>query len=176
MEKQTPEPVVSSSVTWETLESYTRMKIQEFVQAVLEEEVTSLVGRRKSERRGAVDAPEGYRNGYGKPRRLSMQAGTITVRRPRVRGLESRFVSRVLPLFARRTEAVGNLLSELYLHGLSKGDFELALRGLLGDGAPLSRRRRSRGCARSGSLSTTPGGRGRSGIASSCTCGRTGFT
>ena len=27
---------------------------------------------------------------------------------------------------------------ELYLHGLSKGDFELALRGLLGDGAPLS--------------------------------------
>jgi transposase-like protein len=100
--------------------------------------VTSLVGRRKSERRGAVDAPEGYRNGYGKPRRLSMQAGTITVRRPRVRGLESRFVSRVLPLFARRTEAVGNLLSELYLHGLSKGDFELALRGLLGDGAPLS--------------------------------------
>jgi hypothetical protein len=28
---------------------------------------------------------------------------------------------------------------ELYLHGLAKGDFELALRGLLGDGAPLSR-------------------------------------
>jgi hypothetical protein len=24
------------------------------------------------------------------------------------------------------------------LHGLSKGDFEMALRGLLGDGAPLS--------------------------------------
>jgi hypothetical protein len=33
---------------------------------------------------------------------------------------------------------VGNLLPELYLHGLSKGDFELALRGLLGDGAPRS--------------------------------------
>ena len=28
---------------------------------------------------------------------------------------------------------------ELYLHGLSKGDFELALRGLLGDSVPLSR-------------------------------------
>ena len=138
MEKETPESVASSSVTWATLESYTRMKIQEFVQALLEDEVTSLVGRRKSERRAAVDAPEGYRNGYGKPRRLSMQAGTITLRRPRMRGLESRFASRVLPLFARRTEAVGNLLPELYLHGLSKGDFELALRGLLGDGAPLS--------------------------------------
>jgi transposase-like protein len=30
------------------------------------------------------------------------------------------------------------MLPELYLHGLSMGDFELALRGLLGDGAPLS--------------------------------------
>jgi hypothetical protein len=55
-----------------------------------------------------------------------------------VRGLEERFESRVLPLFARRTEEVGALLPELYLHGLAQGDFELALRGLLGDGAPLS--------------------------------------
>ena len=31
------------------------------------------------------------------------------------------------------------MLPELYLHGLAKGDFELALRRLLGDGAPLSR-------------------------------------
>ncbi len=29
-------------------------------------------------------------------------------------------------------------MPELYLHGLSQGDFKLALRGLLGDGAPLS--------------------------------------
>jgi putative transposase len=33
---------------------------------------------------------------------------------------------------------VADLLPELYLHGLAQGDFELALRGLLGDGAPLS--------------------------------------
>jgi transposase-like protein len=33
---------------------------------------------------------------------------------------------------------VGELLPDLYLHGLALGDFELALRGLLGDGAPLS--------------------------------------
>jgi putative transposase len=30
------------------------------------------------------------------------------------------------------------LLPDLYLHGLAQGDFDLALRGLLGDGAPLS--------------------------------------
>src|SRR5690606_13863956 len=35
-------------------------------------------------------------------------------------------------------EQVGELLPQLYLHGLALGDFELALRGLLGDAAPLS--------------------------------------
>ena len=47
-------------------------------------------------------------------------------------------MSRVLPLFKRQTKEVGELLPQLYLHGLALGDFELALRGLLGDGAPLS--------------------------------------
>ena len=68
-----------------------------------------------------------------------MSSGTITVRRPSVRGLEERFESRVLPLFLRRTKEVGTLLPELYLHGLAEGDFELAMRGLLGEGAPLSK-------------------------------------
>ena len=71
-------------------------------------------------------------------RRLSLSNGTITLRRPRVRGLSERFESRLLPAFKRRTEEVGRLLPELYLHGLAQGDFDLALRGLLGDGAPLS--------------------------------------
>ena len=43
----------------------------------------------------------------------------MTVRRPRVRALEERFESRVLPLFAKRTAAVSELLPELYLHGLA---------------------------------------------------------
>ena len=82
--------------------------------------------------------PTATANGYGKPRKLSFTSGTIEVKRPRVRGLEERFESAILPLFARRTQEVGQLLPELYLHGLSQGDFELALRGLLGEGAPLS--------------------------------------
>jgi transposase-like protein len=97
-----------------------------------------LLGRQKSERRTIVDGEVGYRNGHGKPRRLSLLCGTVTVERPRVRGLEERFESRILPLFCRRTKEVGELLPQLYLHGLSQGDFELALRGLLGEGAPLS--------------------------------------
>jgi len=123
---------------WAALEEFTRSRIADWIQDVLEEEVVEFLGRRKSERRVTVDAPEGYRNGYGKVRRLSMMAGTIELRRPRLRGLEQRFESRILPLFARRTEEVSELLPQLYLHGLAQGDFELALRGLLGEGAPLS--------------------------------------
>lgn len=131
------ESSATASPVWESLEQYARDGIQQFVQRLLEEEVDDLLGRKKSERRTEESAP-GYRNGYARPRKLSLSSGTVTVERPRVRDLEERFVSRLLPLFKRRTEEVGALLPELYLHGLSLGDFELALRGLLGDGAPLS--------------------------------------
>jgi transposase-like protein len=120
------------------LEEFAREHVQRFIQTLLEEEVSELLGRTKSARRDAVDPAPGYRNGYGKPRRLTLTSGTITVRRPRVRDLNERFVSRVLPLFKRQTKEVGELLPQLYLHGLALGDFELALRGLLGEGAPLS--------------------------------------
>ena len=46
--------------------------------------------------------------------------------------------SRLLPLFVRRSEQVDELLPELYLQGLAWGDFDLALRGLRGEQAPLS--------------------------------------
>lgn len=130
---------MSSGEVWDRLEELVREQAQAFVQRILEEEVTEFLGRRKSERRAEVDGVAGYRNGYGKPRRLAMSSGTLTLRRPRVRGVEERFESRVLPLFARRTKEIGALLPELYLHGLAEGDFELAFRGLLGEGAPLSK-------------------------------------
>ncbi len=138
MDQKNTEDRFGSRPMWDQLEELARKRIQSFLQELLEEEITELVGRRKSERRPLVDGPAVYRNGYGKPRRLSMSCGTVTVRRPRVRGLEERFESSVLPLFKRRTEQIGELLPQLYLHGLAQGDFELALRGLLGDGAPLS--------------------------------------
>ncbi len=126
----------ASSATWPTPEGFVRAQVQACLQRVLEEEVEELLGRRRYARREGEAS--GYRNGHGRPRQLALLNGTITVRRPRVRGLEERFVSRILPLFQRRTPEVAALLPELYLHGLASGDFELALRGLLGDGAPLS--------------------------------------
>ena len=130
----------SSRPMWETLEGMVREKAQEFIQQIMEEEVTELLGREKSERRSTVDSAEGYRNGYGKPRRLAMSSGTITLRRPRVRGVEERFESRVLPLFARRTKELGALLPDLYLHGLAEGRTSSWRCGdCWGEGAPLSK-------------------------------------
>jgi transposase-like protein len=126
-----------SRARYEELEALVRMKVQDFVQEIVEEEITALLGREKFERIKGIDKPKAYRNGYGKPRKLTLLNGSITIRRQRVRGAEG-FESKVLPLFVRRTKEVGDLLPELYLHGLAKGDFDLAMRGLLGEGAPLS--------------------------------------
>jgi transposase-like protein len=41
-------------------------------------------------------------------------------------------------MFARRTAEINKLIPQLYLHGLALGDFDLALRGLLGEEAPVS--------------------------------------
>jgi hypothetical protein len=65
-----------------------------------------------------------------------MTGGAITVPpRPRVRGLEERFESRVLPLLVQCTKQVRELVPQLYVHGLARG--ELALRGLLSERVPL---------------------------------------
>ena len=49
----------STRPMWESLEGAVREKAQEFIQQILEEEVTELLGREKSERKAAVDATPG---------------------------------------------------------------------------------------------------------------------
>lgn len=137
MAEKITEGKFGSTNFFEELEGFARGEIQRWLQRLLEEEVTSALGAL-----GALAGPASTDLSatatVTEPRRLSMSCGTVVVQRPRVRGLEERFESLVLPLFQRRTKQVGELLPQLYLHGLSQGDFELALRGLLGDGAPLS--------------------------------------
>lgn len=69
----------SSDVCDDTLEQWARGKIQAHLQQLLEEEVTTFLGRARHERRGTVspiDPPTGSRNGYGKPRAFAMMSGT----------------------------------------------------------------------------------------------------
>jgi putative transposase len=128
----------SKEIFYGELEEFARAKIREHLQDLLEQEVREWLGREKSERKVNPLEQAGYRNGYGKTRRFTMSVGTVEIRRPRVRNLDERFESRILPMFKRQTEAVRALIPELYLHGLASGDFELALREMLGEGAPLS--------------------------------------
>jgi len=83
------------------------------------------------------------RNGRARERRLTIGSGTVPIRAPRVNdkrvdpqtGKRQRFSSKILPAYARRSPKVTEVLPVLYLHGLSTGDFEPALRDLLGEDA-----------------------------------------
>ncbi len=77
------------------------------------------------------------RNGRARPRKVTVGAGTLEVAAPRVddRRQDERFTSRILPPYMRRSPKVEETLPVLYLRGLSTGDFQPALKGLLGEDA-----------------------------------------
>jgi transposase-like protein len=110
---------------------------------VLEVEVEEFLGRKRHERSSTGSARDreefrGYRNGYGQERRVTVGSGTLPIRAPRVRETPERFASQVLRSYGRRSDRIKKLIPELYVQGLATGDFETALRGLLGEGANLS--------------------------------------
>jgi putative transposase len=82
------------------------------------------------------------RNGHAPSRKIQTGIGPIEVQRPRVhdRGAGDtariRFTSAVLPAYLRRARNIEELLPWLYLKGISTGQFEDALTGLLGPDAP----------------------------------------
>lgn len=82
------------------------------------------------------------RNGQAQARKLTLGAGTVELRAPRVddrrrddEGQRQRFSSRILPPYMRRSPKVAEVLPILYLRGLSTGDFRPALESLLGEDA-----------------------------------------
>ncbi len=82
------------------------------------------------------------RHGKARPRQVTIGAGTMTVQAPRVRdrrvaedGQRQRFTSAILPPYMRRSPKVAEVLPILYLRGLSTGDFQEALKSLLGEEA-----------------------------------------
>jgi len=81
------------------------------------------------------------RHGHLPEREIMTGVGPVAVRCPRVRdrvgeGAERiRFSSTILPPYARRSKSLEVLIPVLYLKGISTGDFEEALIGLLGKDA-----------------------------------------
>ena len=70
--------------------------------------------------------------------------GAVAVKAPRVRDVPAEvapegFRTEILPRYQRRSQAQQQLFAQLYLEGLSSGDFEPVFRALLGEDAPLSK-------------------------------------
>lgn len=113
--------------------------------AALETEAADYVERHRDQRDVAGRALVVH-NGRAQARKLTLGAGTIELKAPRVndrrqdeQGRRQRFSSRILPPYMRRSPKVAEVLPILYLRGLSTGDFRPALEGLLGaDAAGLS--------------------------------------
>jgi hypothetical protein len=104
MEKQNISGAGRSSVEFDFLEGSVRGRVQEFIQVLREEEVEELLGRQKWERKRDGECGEGLSK-----RLREDSTPDAELRRPGVRGLEERFVSKVLPLFVRRTKGIGDL-------------------------------------------------------------------
>jgi len=83
------------------------------------------------------------RHGHLPEREIMTGIGAVAVRQPRVRDREPgrdgeriRFSPAILPLYARRSKSLEELIPVLYLKGISTGDFEAALAALVGRDAP----------------------------------------
>ena len=124
----------------EALEDLVRRGAQEMLRRALEQEVDSFLERGRHERSMTF---RGYRNGYAPRRSVGSGLGAVVVKAPRVRDVPPEvapegYRSAILPRYQRRTQAQCRLFAQLYLEGLSSGDFEPVFRVLLGEDAPLS--------------------------------------
>jgi transposase-like protein len=123
-----------------TLDELAREGARRMIAVALEVEVEEYV-RRFAEERDADGHAKVVRNGRGKERSVTMGAGTVQLKAPRVNdkrvveGDRQRFTSKILPPYLRRSKNVSEVLPVLYLRGLSTGDFREALPVLLGDDA-----------------------------------------
>jgi transposase-like protein len=99
-----------------------QLGIQRLLQEMLEAEQRDFLGVERYQR---GDSRQGQRNGY-EPSHMDTGEGRIDLQAPQVRGSEQAFQSRLLQYLRGRTEVVERLVSEMYAHGLSTRDIEMA--------------------------------------------------
>jgi putative transposase len=127
------------------IDEIVRKGARRMLAAALEAEVDAYIAEMADERdeRGQRLV---VRNGHHQTRNVGTTAGPVEVRAPRVNdkrtdpttGERKRFSSAILPLWARKSPKIAEVLPLLYLHGLSSGDFVPALEQFLGSSAGLS--------------------------------------
>src|SRR5581483_8928190 len=110
-------------------------------------EVDEFLGRARYERRDDDDRP-GSRNGWQPPATVRTTMGAVELQRPKLRGTDEAFCSRLFGAGVTRTNALESLVISGWVRGLSDRDIEAALAEALGPEAALSRSTVSRICQR----------------------------
>jgi transposase-like protein len=129
----------------EVLEEVMRLSARLVLQQVLEDEVTSWLGRDWNSHADGERA--GQRNGYG-DLTIKTTAGPLDLRRPKLRNTTERFASTLLGKGVVRSEPLEALVISAWVRGLSDRDVEAMLAEALGPEAALSKSTASRICQR----------------------------
>jgi transposase-like protein len=129
------------------LEDVARLSVRLMMQTALEAEVDALLGRVRYERRDDGDRP-GSRNGYQPPMTVRTTMGAVELQRPKLRGTDEAFCSRLFGAGVTRTNALESLVISGWVRGLSDRDIEATLAEVLGPEAALSKSTVSRICQR----------------------------
>jgi putative transposase len=133
------EKSTTNSIREELLEkgatSIERIALQGFTEKlyeIFEGFITEYIGRLRYERGEGTPI---YRNGYCKARNLTIGSGTVKIRVPRTR---DGYKPPILLPYQKRSEEVTEMILDLYLHGISTGDYNRFLDKILGAEASLS--------------------------------------
>jgi putative transposase len=128
------------------LEDVARRSVRLVFQTALEAEVEEFLGRARYQRRGGADRP-GSRNGHQPPMTVRTTMGAVQLQRPKLRGTDQAFCSRLFGAGVTRTHALESLVISGWVRGLSDRDIEATLAEVLGPEAALSKSTVSRICA-----------------------------
>jgi putative transposase len=129
------------------LEDVARLTVRLVMQTAIEAEVDEFLGRARYERRDDEDRP-GSRNGFQPPTAVKTTMGPVELQRPKLRGADEAFCSRLFGAGVTRTNALESLVISGWVRGLSDRDIEAALAEVLGPEAALSKSTVSRICQR----------------------------
>jgi transposase-like protein len=127
----------------EHFEEVARAAVRLVFQTALEAEVTEFLGRDRYAR--GERGREGLRNGYS-PVSIKTTAGEVSLQRPKTRGTDEKFASRLLGSGVTRTNALESLVIAGFVRGLSVRDVEASLADALGPESTVSKSTVSRIC------------------------------
>jgi putative transposase len=129
------------------LEDVARLSVRLMMQTAVEAEVDAFLGRARYERR-EVDTRPGSRNGWQPPATVKTTMGPVELQRPKLRGTDEAFCSRLFGAGVTRTNGLESLVISGWVRGLSDRDIEAALAEVFGPEAALSKSTVSRICER----------------------------